>query len=158
MREISEYTLVGNYLVNLSDKLGLDSIKYETAKSLTEKIIAIINKTNQNYVLLPIEHKMAIVKSMISKGVFRTDPANKIVPFKQIYNYEASRFILATYSCDGSLVFKLPKTSAEDRDYMSSNIRATFCSNINLDLQNAINTVLTEHRNKFKQTKAKSKE
>lgn len=158
MREISEYTLLGNYLVTLSDKLGLDSIKYETAKSLTDKIIAIINKTNENYVLLPIEQKMAIVKNMISKGVFRTDPTNKITPFKQVYNYEASKYILATYSCDGSLVFKLPKSSTEDRDYMSYNIRTTFCSNINLDLQKAITQVLDEHKAKLKSSKIKSKE
>lgn len=158
MREISEYTLLGNYLVLISDKLGQDSIKYEVAKSITEKIIAQVNKNTQSYLLLPMDKKMDIVKSMISKGVFRTDSSNRAMPFKQVYNYEVSRYIHAVYTCDGSLTFKFPKTTNEDKDYIMNAIKASYCHNLNLDLQNAIKNSLVDIKAITKTSKTKSKE
>ena len=157
MREISEYTLLGNYLVIVSDRYGQDFIKYETAKALTEQINSQLNKNSQNYLLLSMPKKTDIVKSMISKGVFRTDVSNKTTPFKQIYNYEVSKYIQAFYACDGSLTFKISKSTTDERDNMINSIKESYCNNLNLDLQKAINIAMSD-KNIFKQPKCKIKE
>ena len=66
MREISEYKLLGNYLINLYEKSGKDSIKYESIKSVTSNIEKMINQKFTNYEIQPIESKSDIVKKMIS--------------------------------------------------------------------------------------------
>ena len=154
MREISEYTLLGNYLIFLGDKLGQDSIKFELAKSFTDKVLEIVNKFGQCYELLPIDSKMNIVKKMISKGVFRTDSSNPLKPFKQIYNYEVSKNIFAFYGCDGSLTFKFITQSDNNKDFLINTMKTTYSTNLNLDLRNSINSVLHEYEVKCK-TKSK---
>jgi len=158
MREISEYTLLGNYLVIVSDKLGIDTIKYETAKVITEQAISEVNKKSQSYLLLPMSKKMDIVKAMIGKGVFRTDTANKTQPFKQVYTYEVAKNIQAHYSCDGCLVFKLPKQKTADGDVILPAAKETYTSSINLDLKTAINNSILNFKSLLKQPKIKIKE
>lgn len=157
MREISEYTLLGNYLVIVSDKLGQDSIKYEVAKSLTEKVMASVNKNSQNYILLPMDSKKNIVQKMIGKGVFRTNSSNRAITFKQVFNYEIAKNINAYYSCDGNLVFKLPKTSYDEKDRTYTLIKSSYCDNLNLDLRNAINNAMVDIKT-INKPKSKSKE
>ena len=157
MKEISEYKLLGNYLLMSAEKLGIDSIKYENVRALSDKIISQVNKTSQNYLLLTMDKKMDIVKKMISKGVFRTDSANKTTPFKQIYDYEVSKFIHAVYSCDGSLVFKFAKSPTDDKDFYMDSVKKVYCSNINLDLQSSINSCIAELKQTIKTGTGKSK-
>ncbi len=155
MREISEYTLLGNYLVILSDEIGIDTIKYETSREITDAIIARVNKSNQNYLLLPMDKKMEIVKKMISKGVFRTDPSNKTTPFKQIYNYEIAKGICATYSCSGTLSFKFTK---QENDNVFNLIKSSYTQNLNLDIQTALTSEIAKFTPKLKAIKIKGKE
>lgn len=149
MREISEFTLLGNYLLFVTEKLGQESIKFELAKSFTDKVLERVNKSGVNYQLLPLEPKMEIVKKMISKGVFRTDSSNAIKPFKQVYNYEVSKSILAFYACDGTLTFKFAKPANDNKDFYISSIKASY-NNLNLDLKNAVDAVMHEHELKSK--------
>ena len=62
VRDISEYKLLGNYLIKLYENYGVDSIGYEQAHSLTEKLF-----TNDfikvNYRLLPFEEKTVSLKT-----------------------------------------------------------------------------------------------
>lgn len=150
MREISELTLIGNYLIYLSERYGQDSIKYETAKQLNEKVLAIVNKGSVSYQLLQVDDKMSIVKKMISSGVFKTDPGNKITPFKQVYNYEITKNIYTTYSCDGNLVFKLPKTDENNKSFVLNNMKESYLNNLNLDLRNAVLAIMSEHKQRTK--------
>ncbi len=158
MREISEYTLLGNYLVIVSDKLGVDSIKYETAKIITEQAISEVNKKSQCYLLLPMSKKIDIIKAMISKGVFRTDTSNKTQPFRQIYSYEVAKNIQANYTCDGCLTFKLPKVKTADGDAILPAAKAAYTSSLNLDLKTAINNSILNFKSLLKQPKTKIKE
>ena len=150
MREISEYTLLGNYLIFLTDKLGVDSIKYELVKSFSDKIIQSLNKNGETYKLLPLDAKMDIVKKMISKGVFRTTPGNILKPFKQVYDFEVSKFIYAYYNCDGSLCFKLIKSSQNNKDLLMLGIKNMYLNNLSLDLRNSLSGVLKEHEAKHR--------
>ena len=156
MREISEYTLIGNYLIFLSEKLGQGNLKYEQAKLFSEKVLAILNKTSKQYIVLPIDDKMHFVKKMISKGVFKTNPSNSTVPFKQVYNFEASKYILATFSADNNLVFKLQKTTLDNKDIPIERVKQFYSINLGLDLQFAMRSVMNEPKSqsfKVKQNK-----
>lgn len=155
MREISEYIFVGNYLLLFLEKHGQDSIKYETIKLLNDRVLEKVNKNSINYQLLKMDDKMNMVKKMISKGVFRTEPGNKMAPFKQVYNYEIAKGIFAFYTCDGNLTFKLQKTSEQNKDFIVNNIKSTYQSNLNLDLKNAITSVVTDFKLKQKNNKIK---
>jgi len=148
MREISEYTLLGNYLIFLSERLGQESIKFELAKTFSSKVLETVNKNVQTYQLQTIENKMDIVRKMISKGVFRAENVSGTKTFKQIYNYEVSKNILAFYSPDGNLIFKFPKQNSNDS--LIFNTKQYYSSNLGLDLKNAINSVLKEHELKNK--------
>lgn len=143
MREISEYKLLGNYLVNLYEKNGKSSIKYETIKSILENIETSLNKQFDTYQILPIEKKVELVKKMISKGVFKTNPGNKVNPFKQVYPYEVSSYIYAEYNCDGSLYFSLSKELSSNKDYTIEKIKKIYTTDSNLILQSAINKEIT---------------
>ena len=159
MREISEYTLLGNYLIFLNDRLGVDSIKYELVKSFSDKILQKVNKNGDTYNLLQLDAKMDIVKKMIGKGVFRTTPGNPLKPFKQVYDFEASKYICAYYSCDGNLCFKFTKTTEGNRDLLLASIKNMYSSSINLELKNSLSEVLKEYEIKNKsKTKLKFKE
>lgn len=140
MRDISEYKLLGNYLVNLYEKSGKSSIKYESIKSILENIEHSINKKFDIYQVSPIDKKVDIVKAMISKGVFKTYPGNKATPFKQVYPYEISPYIFAEYSCDGSLNFYLTKELLNDKDKIIGKIKKMYTTDSNLFLQSAINS------------------
>ena len=146
MRELSEYKLLGNYLVNLYEKYGVDTIRYENAHMVTSNILNKLKDVDNNYNIIPIEQKYDIVKSMISKGVFRTNPGNKIAPFKQVYNYEVSKGIVAVYSCDKSLVFKIPNIANISRDSQLKNLREIYCNDIGLVLQNAVDVQLKAYK------------
>ena len=150
MREISEYTLLGNYLIFLNDRLGVDSIKYELAKSFSDKILQKVNKNGETYNLLQLDAKMDIVKKMIGKGVFRTTPGNPLKPFKQVYDYEIAKFITALYNCDGSLCFKFVKAGEHNKDILQASIKNMYGNSINLDLKNSITEVLREYELKNK--------
>lgn len=147
MKQISEYTLIGSYLILSVDKFGMDSIKYENAKAFSEKVLAKLNKKNISYTLQPVEEKMTIIKQMISKGVFKTDPSNKAMPFKQIYNFEVSKHILAVFSFGGNLVFKLPKIDDKNPS-LEKSIRETYSTNLSLDVKNAIISTINEQKPK----------
>lgn len=156
MREISEYVFIGNYLLEFSQKYGQDSIKYETVKLLNEKVLERVNKNTQNYQIQKIDDKMSIVKKMISKGVFRTEPSNKTAPFKQVYNYEIFQSIYVYYSCDGNLVFKFAKEPDEAKaQQLLMSIKRSYSDNLNLDIKNAITSVLSEYKQKQKTSKSK---
>ena len=156
MREISAYTILGGILATLTERHSVDSIKYETAKDIIDAVISKVNKSAQNYLLLPMQKKMDIVKSMIGKGVFKTDHTNKITPFKQVYNYEVAKSICATYSCNGSLTFKFPKL-AEDDPALNA-IKSSYTQNLPLDIQTALSTEITGSLPKIKLFKSKGKE
>ena len=139
MKQISEWWILGNCLVTAFEKWGLTSIKYETAKSISDAVIVRLSKSSNNYQLLPIEVKANIIKQMISKGVFKTDKNNKLVPFKQVYNFEVAKSIYAVYSCDGVLQFMLPKFSSDEKNFVLKTVKDTYCLSVSLDLQSAIN-------------------
>ena len=146
MRELSCYKLIGNYLVNLYDKYGVDSIRYENAQMVASNILNKISMSNSSYNISPIEQKFDIVKDMISRGVFKTNPGNKAVPFKQVYSYEISKGIVAVYSCDKSLVFKIPSISTVEKDKQLKSLREIYCSDLGLELQNAINIIVKAYK------------
>lgn len=146
MREISEYTLIGNYLIFLSERLAQDSLKYEHAKLFSEKVLSVLNKSSTQYTILPIEKKLDIVRKMISRGVFKTDASNSTRPFKQIYNFETSKFILAFFSSDNNLVFKLQKHTNDNKEIPIEKIKQIYSANLSLELQNAMTAVMAEFK------------
>ncbi|MBO7528176.1 MAG: hypothetical protein J6T74_09875 [Clostridia bacterium] len=146
MRDLSEYKILGNYLVNLYDKYGVDSIRYETAKVITSSVLNGIKNAKANYNITQIDQKFDIVKNMISRGVFRTNPNNRTVPFKQVYNYEISRGISAVYSCDKSLVFKIQSITHENKDRQLKLLHDVYCADVGLEVQNAINAMIQAYK------------
>ena len=137
MRDISEYKLLGYYLLKLYEKDGVDSIKYEQAKQLTNNVF---NKIGfSNYRLLPLDDKLAIVKSMISKGVFRTTSIGGKQSFTQVYNFEIAKMISTCYGFDGNLVFKIPKECKSSGNQVTLNYKKAYEADLNLDLLAAIN-------------------
>lgn len=140
MRDISEYKLLGYYLLNIYEKTGTDNLKYEQVKSLTEKIFK--ECVFKNYKLLPIDSKKELIQKMISKGVFKTTIINGKQSFSQIYNYEISKYIYGVYSNDGSFTFKLPKEIKAKDMLLIQNIKKIYEANVGLDLQLAINAEL----------------
>ena len=126
MREISEYKLLGNYLVNLYEKSGKSSIKYEHIKTILANIEASLNKKFDTYQVSLMDKKVDLVKTMISKGVFKTYPGNKVMPFKQVYPYEVSPYIFVEYNCDGSLFFSLSKDLLKNKDAILGKIKKMY--------------------------------
>lgn len=146
MREISEYKLLGYYLINIYEKTGLDSLKFEQVKFLSDSIFKKMNTAN--YVFLPIDSKNTIVKNMINRGMFRTTNINGKQSFSQIYNYEISKFIYAYYNCDGDLTFKLPKEIKENKVNNINKYKSIY-ENFSLDLLSAINFELNNYCSKL---------
>lgn len=152
MRDISEYKLLGYYLLKMYEKTGVDSLKYEQAKAITDGVFKKIN--NSQYNLLPLDNKMNLVKSMINKGVFKTTVVNGNHTFTQVYNFEISKHIFASYNNCGSLLFKLPKEIKLDNETVLQSIKKIYESNLGLDLQQAINSEIDKI--KSQQTKNRS--
>lgn len=145
MRELSECKLLGYYLIKQYEKLGLSELKYEQVKLLTESIFKKLN-TN-SYVLVPLENKNAIIKSMINKGVFKTCNVNGKNTFSQKYNYEFFKYITAHYSPDGNLVFKLSKEINLKDNAILSSVKSTY-SNLNLDITSIANFEIANYLSK----------
>lgn len=146
MRELSECKLLGYYLIKQYEKTGLSELKYEQVKYLTESIFKKLN-TN-NYVLVPLENKNAIIKSMINRGVFKTCNINGKSTFSQKYNYEIFKYITAHYSPDGNLVFKLAKEIKLKDNSILSSVKSTY-TNLNLDITSIANFEITNYLSKM---------
>lgn len=146
MREISEYKLLGYYLIKLYEKTGLDSLKFEQVKFLCESVHKKVDSAN--YVFLPIDNKTTIIKSMINRGLFKTTNINGKQSFSQIYNYEISKFVYAYYNCDGDLTFKLPKEIKENKNNNINKYKSIY-ENFSLDLLSAINGELNNYYSKM---------
>ena len=131
MREISEYKLLGYYLLKLYEKTGVDNLKYEQVKYLSDAVLKKVNSTNS--VLIPLATKSNIVKTMISKWVFKTTSINGKSSFTQIYNYEIAKYIYVTYNCDGNLTFRLPKDIKTNNKNSLSQIKNIY-TNLNLNI------------------------
>ncbi len=142
MREISEYKLLGYYLIKIYEKTGLDYLKIEQVKFLSDSIFKKMNSAN--YIFLPIENKSAIVKNMINRGMFKTTNINGKQSFTQIHNYEISKFIYVYYNCDGDLTFKLPKEIKENK-FNNINKYKSIYENFSLDLLSVINSELNNY-------------
>ena len=146
MRDISEYKLLGNYLIKLYENYGIDSLVYEQAHSLTEKLFA-NDFIKVNYRLLPFEDKNNIVKNMINCGVFKTNHNNKIIPFKQVYNFEVSKNINAVYTCDKNLSFKINKLeNNSDKNTLVLYMKNIYSKDLSLNLQNEINQIMLAYK------------
>lgn len=146
MRDISEYKLLGNYLIKLYENYGVDSIGYEQAHSLTEKLFT-NDYIKVNYRLLPFEEKNSIVKNMINSGVFRTNHNNRIIPFKQVYNYDVSKNINAVYTCDKNLSFKITKQDGSvDKNVLIQQMKNIYSKDLSLNLQNEINQIMSSYK------------
>lgn len=152
MRDISEYKLLGYYLLKVYEKTGTDSLKYEQAKTITDNVFKKIN--NSQYNLLPLESKMNLIKSMINKGVFKTTVVNGNHTFTQVYNFEISKHIFVNYNNGGTLLFKLPKDIKLDNNTLLQSIKNIYENNLGLDLQQAINYEI--EKIKAQQTKNRS--
>lgn len=140
--EISEYKLLGYYLLKIFEHTNIDGLSYESVKSLTEGVFKRLGNAS-NYTLLSIEGKRQIIDSMIKKNVFKTSSINGKATFSQVYNYEATKFIFAVYSCDKSLVFKLPKNIASgENSSLLDAMKSMYTSGMNLELQSALNSEL----------------
>lgn len=142
MREISEYKLLGYYLLKLYEKTGVDNLKYEQVKYLSDAVLKKVNSTNS--VLIPLTSKSNIVKTMISKGVFKTTSINGKSSFTQIYNYEIAKYIYVTYNCDGNLTFRLPKDIKTNNKNSLSQIKNIY-TNLNLDIISIANNELNTY-------------
>lgn len=142
MREISEYKLLGYYLLKLYEKTGVDNLKYEQVKYLSDAVLKKVNSTNS--VLIPLATKNNIVKTMISKGVFKTTYINGKSSFTQIYNYEIAKYIYVTYNCDGNLTFRLPKDIRTNNKNSLSQIKNIY-TNLNLDIISIANNELNTY-------------
>lgn len=136
---ISEYKLLGYYLIKMYETIGTDSIKYEQVKYLTNGVFKRL-ANNISYELSPIAEKRQIIDTMIKKNVFRTSNLNGKQSFTQIYNYEITKNILAIYSCDGNLTFKLPKEIKTENCIMLNTLKTMYTNGISLQLQSALNT------------------
>lgn len=144
MREVSEYKLLGYYLLKLYESAGINSIKYEQVKLLTDEICGKLNLTYNFVRMLP---KKDILQKMISKGVFKTKSVNGKTTFCQIYNFEIAKNIYAVYDCDGYLTFKLPQgTGSEDKIAYAKKI---YEADLNLDLRSCINSELKKFISKL---------
>ena len=141
MREISEYKLLAYYLIILNEKAGVNSIKYEQVKALTENIC---KRLTSKYNLLGISNKTDIVKLMISKGMFKVNNINGKTTISQVYNYEIMKDVYAYYTYDGTLLFKLPPQLCEKEDILAK-IKKTYYNSIDLDLMSSINAVLDSY-------------
>lgn len=135
---ISEYKLLGYYLIKLYDTIGSDNIKYEHAKFLTNNVFKRLTQ-NSVYELTQISNKNELIDSMIKKNVFKTSTLNGKPTFTQIYNYEISKNILAVYSCDGNLTFKLPKEVKAGNTKLLDTLRNMYTNGISLQLQSSLN-------------------
>ena len=142
MREISEYKLLGYYLLKLYEKTGVDNLKYEQIKYLSDAVLKKVNSTNS--VLIPLATKSNIVKTMISQGVFKTTSINGKSSFTQIYNYEIAKYIYVTYNCDGNLTFRLPKDIKTNNKNSLSQIKNIY-TNLNLDIISIANNELNTY-------------
>ena len=152
MRDISEYKLLGNYLVRLYQKYGVDQLKYENVQEFTSSVFSKLNNLGSTYNLLPIEPKVKIVQNMINKGVFRTNTGNKLIPFKQVYKYEVSRGIYAIFGCDKTLTFKIMANLELGKENQIKDVEEMYCRDIGLDIQKEINAVVDNYKmiNKIK--------
>lgn len=136
---ISEYKLLGYYLLKLYETNGNDSIKYEQVKTLTNNVFKrLIGNSNQGYT--PLDAKKNIINSMIKKNIFKVNNINGKQSFTQIYNYEVSKHILAVYSCDGYLTFKLPKEIKEGDELLLNTMRKIYTNGISLQLKSALDS------------------
>lgn len=136
---ISEYKLLGYYLLKLYETNGNDSIKYEQVKSLTNNVFnRLVGNPNQGYT--PLNAKKDIINSMIKKNIFKVNNINGKQSFTQIYNYEVSKYILAVYSCDGYLTFKLPKEIKEGDEIMLNAMRKIYTNGISLQLKSSLDS------------------
>ena len=142
MREISEYKLLGYYLLKLYEKTGVDNLKYEQVKYLSDAVLKKVNSTNS--VLIPLATKSNIVKTMISKGVFKMTSINGKTSFTQVYNYEIAKYIYVTYSCDGNLTFRLSKDIKTNDKNSLSQIKNIY-TNLNLDIISIANNELNTY-------------
>ena len=131
---ISEYKLLGYYLIKIYDTIGMDNVKYEQVKALTNSVFKRL-AGNSGHELSPIAEKRQIIDSMIKKNVFKTSNLNGKPTFTQVYNYEISKNILAVYSCDGNLTFKLPKEVKAGNATMLDILRNMYTTGISLQLQ-----------------------
>ena len=136
---ISEYKLLGYYLIKLYDTISVDNIKYEQAKSLTNSVFKRLSATT-SFEISPIAEKRQVIDSMIKKNVFKTNNVNGKQSFTQVYNYEICKNILAVYSCDGNLTFKLPKEVKSTNTIMLDAFRKMYTNGISLQLQTALNS------------------
>lgn len=148
MKEISEYKLLGYYLVKLHDLARLNSLNYEQVKSITQNVFNSIDAVN--YKLLPLHEKISIVKNMINKGMFKTAVVGGKQTFVQVHNYEICKHIFANYCNDKSLVFRLPKELTSENASLLQAIKNTYEANINLELQSAIEKAIVPYLSKQK--------
>jgi len=108
MREISEYNLLGCYLLKFYEKTGIDFIKYENGKNVTENILKRLNKDNISYKIIPVHEKTHLLNNMINSGIFKAyvDGNNKRM-FSQVKNYELSNGLQVFFNTNKTLLFKL---------------------------------------------------
>lgn len=142
--DISEYKLLGYYLLKIYERTGIDSISYENVKSLTSGVFKRIGN-NSVYNLLPIEEKRQLIDSMIKKNVFRTSSINGKTTFTQVYGYEATKYISAVYSCDRSLVFKLPKNIGASDNHTIELMQKMYTADMNLQMQSSLNAEINSY-------------
>ena len=154
MRDLSGYKLLGNCLVNLYEKYGVESLRYEKCEYIINHIFSRLKDVNAPYNFIPIDSKFNIVKDMISKGVFKTNASNKLVPFKQVYNYEITRGIGVVYSCDKNLTFKIPTITNYDKDVQIKDLKEMYVNGTSIEVQKLIDEQVTFNK---PQQKAKIK-
>ncbi|MBE7074486.1 MAG: hypothetical protein E7376_00680 [Clostridiales bacterium] len=147
MRDLSEYKLLGYYLIKLYEKSETCQLKYEQVKTFTQNVFKRLG-TNYNYNFLPIDEKINIIKSMISKGMFSTKVVNGKQTFTQKYNHEIAKYIYVTYSADGNLTFKLPREIIEGNKSLLQFAKNIYSNGIDLNLQSAIQSELNTYSTK----------
>lgn len=144
MNNISEYKLLGYYLITIYETNRFDNIKYDDVKKISTNVMS---KLNNEYYFSPIDSKADIVKKMISKGVFKTSKIDDKLTFKQIYNYELIKYINANYSSNGELSFKLPQDVSNSNKALLNTLKNIYLKDkaIDLNLQKTINNELRSY-------------
>jgi len=138
MREISEYNLLGCYLLKFYEKTGIDFVKYENGRIVTENLLKRLNKDRISYKIIPVHPKSQILTNMINSGVFKPyNDGNKRL-FSQVKNYELSNGVQIVFDSNKTLLFKLSNDLKKKEGIKFKLLKHVYENDFSLEFKQAI--------------------
>lgn len=148
MRNLSEHKLIACFLFKFYEKTGIDFIRYENAKILSNKVLHNLNKTSNNYSKISIKPKEELINNMINSGSFKkVIQANKPI-FKQIKTFELSKYIHILYKPNDILAFKLADEAKKSDNKNHKFFQDLYLNDLTIEAKNIISAEINNFANK----------